>query len=104
MAQCPLEWAEKSQEWLKAIKEANTEKLQSAWCRVVEEAHYHNVKDRNALFDLLLHILDSGGNTFAKVIRIAALRRLHGIVSEVETIEFDEGLLNLPLSRRTSLS
>ena len=103
MAQCQLKWAEKSQEWLKAIKEANTEKLQSAWCRVVEDAHYQNIEDRNALFDLLLHILDSG-DTFARVIRVASLRRLHEIVSEVETVEFDEELLNLPLSRRTSLS
>ena len=103
MAQCQLKWAEKSQEWLKAIKETNTEELQSAWCRVVVEGHYHNVEDRNALFDLLLHILDSG-DTFAKVIRSASLRRLYGIVSEVETVEFDERLLNLPLSRRTSFS
>lgn len=103
MAQCQLKWAEKSQEWLKAIKEDNTEELQSAWCRVVEKAHYHNIEDRNALFDLLLHILDSG-DTFAKVIRVASLRRLHEIVSEVETVEFDEEMLNLPLSRRTSLS
>lgn len=103
MAHCRLKWAEKGQEWLKAIKEANTEKLQNAWCRVIVEAGYCDAKDRDALFDLLPHILESG-DTFAKAIRFAALRRLHGIVSEVEPVEFDEELLNLPLSQRTRMS
>jgi len=100
MVLCQLKWAEKGQEWLKAIKKSNTEELQRAWCRVVEEADYHGIKDRDALFNLLLQILASG-DTFTRAIRFAALRRLTRIVSEVETMEFDEEPLNLPLSRQS---
>jgi hypothetical protein len=103
MAQCRLKWEEKGQEWLKAIKEANTEELQHAWCRVIEEAGYCEAEDRDALFDSLLRILESG-DTFAKAIRFATLRRLRGIVSEVEPVEFDEESLNLPLSHRIRTS
>jgi hypothetical protein len=103
MAQCRLKWAENGQEWLKAIKEANTEELQSAWCRVLEKADYCDTKDRDALFDSLIHILESG-DTFAKPIRLAALRRLDEMVSLVEPVELDEKSLNLPLSRRTGTS
>jgi hypothetical protein len=103
MAQCRLKWAENGQKWLKAIKEANTEKLQTAWRRVLEEADYCNAKDRDALFDSLLHILESG-DAFAKPIRLAALRRLDEMVSLVEPVGLDEELLNLPLSRRTGTS
>jgi len=103
MARCQLKWGKNSQKWLNAIKKANTEELQRAWCRTIEEADYCDVKDRDALFDSLLHILESG-DTFAKAIRIATLRRLHGIVSEVEPVEFDEESLNLPLSHRVRTS
>ncbi len=99
MAQCKLKWAEKSEEWLEAIKEANKEKLQNAWCQVIKEADYCDVKDRYTLLDLLLHVLESG-DTFAETIRFAALQRLHEVVYEVELVGFDEELLNLPLSRR----
>lgn len=100
MAQCRLRWTEKREEWLEAIKEANTDKLRSAWCLVIKDAGYFEAKDRNALFNLLIHILESG-DTFAKPIRFAALRRLYEMVSEVEPIGFDEEPLNLPLTRRT---
>nr|QNO56063.1 hypothetical protein GIJIEOGM_00004 [Methanosarcinales archaeon ANME-1 ERB7] len=103
MAQCRLKWAENGQEWLKAIKEANIEELQNAWCLVLEKADYCDAKDRDALFDSLLHILESG-DTFAKPIRLAALRRLDEMVSLVEPVELDEKSLNLPLSRRTGTS
>jgi hypothetical protein len=103
MAQCRLKWAENDQEWLKAIKEANTAKLQSAWCRVLEKADYCNAKDQDALFDSLIHILESG-DAFAKPIRLAALRRLDEMVSVVEPVELDEKSLNLPLSQRTGTS
>jgi hypothetical protein len=103
MGQCRLKWAEKSEEWLKAIKETNTEELQCAWCRVIEEAGYCEAEDLDALFDLLLRILESR-DTFAKPIRLAALRRLREIISEVEQVEFDEELLNLPLSQRIRTS
>jgi hypothetical protein len=103
MAWCRLKWAKNGQEWLKAIKEANTEELQSAWRRVLEKADYCNAKDRDALFDSLLHILEYG-DAFAKPIRMAALRRLDEMVSMVEPVELDEKSLNLPLSRRTGTS
>jgi len=103
MAGCELKWAEKGEEWLEAIKEANTEELEHAWCRVIEEAGYCEDKDRSAFFDLILHILESR-DTFEKHVRIAALRRLHEIASEVEPIGFDEEQLNLPLSRRIRTS
>jgi len=99
MALCRLKWAEKGQEWLEAIKEANTEELQNAWCQVILKAGYCDTKDRDALFNLLLCILESG-DTFAKPIRLEALRRLDEMVSEVEPVGFDEEPLNLPLSRR----
>jgi hypothetical protein len=60
MAHCQLKWAKNGREWLKAIKKANTEKLQSAWRRVLEKADYCDAKDRDALFDSLHHILESG--------------------------------------------
>ena len=100
MAQCRLKWAENDREWLKAIKEANTEKLQSAWRQVLEKADYCDAKDQDALFDSLLLILESG-DTFAKAIRLAALRRLDEMVSLVEPVGLDEKSLNLPLSQRT---
>lgn len=103
MAQCQLKWAEKGQEWLEAIKETNTEEVQRAWCRVIEKAGYNEAEDLDALFNLLLHILESR-DTFARPIRFAALRRLYEIVSEIEPAEFDEKSLNLPLSRRGTTS
>jgi hypothetical protein len=103
MVQCRLKWAENDREWLKAIKEANTEKLQSAWCQVLEIADYCDAKDRDALFDSLLHILESG-DAFAKPIRLAALRRLDEMVSLVEPVGLDEKSLNLPLSLRIGTS
>ena len=103
MAQCQLKWAENGQEWLEAIKETNTEEVQRAWCRVIEEAGYNEAEDLDALFNLLLHILESR-DTFARPVRFAALRRLYEIVSEIEPAEFDEKSLNLPLSRRGTTS
>ncbi|HDL60333.1 MAG TPA: hypothetical protein ENH14_02635 [candidate division WOR-3 bacterium] len=103
MAQCQLKWAENGQEWLEAIKETNTEEVQRAWCRVIEEAGYNEAEDLDALFNLLLHILESR-DTFARPVRFAALRRLYEIVSEIEPVEFDEESLNLPLSRRGTTS
>lgn len=102
IAYCQLKWAEKCEEWLQAIKETNTKEPQSAWCQVIEEAGYYKATDRNALFNLLLRILESG-DTFAKPIRFAALRRLDKMVSEVEPVGFDEEQLNLPLSRRAKV-
>ena len=99
MAHYRLKWEEKCEEWIEVIEEANTEELQSAWCQVIKEAGYCEAKDRDALFNLLLHILESG-DTFAKPIRFAALRRLDAMVTEVEPVGFKEKLLNLPLSRR----
>jgi len=105
MACCRLKWAEKSEEFFEAIKEANKKKLQDAWRQVIEGAGYCEDKDRVALFNLLLRILESG-NAFAKPIRLAALKRLYEMVSEIEPVGFDEEPLNLPLSRRarTNLS
>jgi len=99
MAHCRLKWEEKYEEWIEVIEEANTEELQSAWHQVIEKAGYCEAKDRDALCNLLLHILESG-DTFAKPIRFAALRRLDEMVTEVEPVGFDEEALNLPLSRR----
>ncbi len=103
MAQCRLKWAEKAEEWLEVIKEANTEELQNAWCQVIREADCCDVKDQDTFFDLLLHILESG-DTFARTIRFAALRRINVMISNVEPIGFDEEPLNLPLSRRVRTS
>ncbi|KAF5419643.1 MAG: hypothetical protein C5S49_00355 [Candidatus Methanogaster sp.] len=58
MAHCRLKWEEKCEGWIEVIKEANTEELQSAWCQVIEEAGYCAAKDRDALFNSLLHILE----------------------------------------------
>jgi hypothetical protein len=93
------EWAKRGREWLEAIKNANTEKLQHAWCQVIEDASYYDVDDRDALFNLLLNILESG-DTFTKRVRFAALQRLDEIVPDVEPMGFNEEALNLPLSRR----
>jgi hypothetical protein len=99
MAHCRLKWEEKCEEWIEVIEEANTEELQSAWRQVIKEAGYCEAKDQDALCNLLLHILESG-DTFAKPIRFAALRRLDEMVTEVEPVGFDEEALNLPLSQR----
>ena len=96
MSYCRLKWAEKCEEWLGAIKEAKTEELQNAWSEVIERASYCEEKDRNALFNLLPRILESG-NSFAKPILSAALRRLYEITPEMEPVGFDEKSLNLPL-------
>jgi hypothetical protein len=102
MAYCRLKWAEKCEEWLEAIKAAKTEELQNVWSGVIERASYCEDKDRNALFNLLLRILESG-NSFAKPIRLAALQQLYEIVSEMEPVGFDEESLNLPLPRRARI-
>ncbi len=99
MAFCRLNWVKNREEWLKAIKAADTEKLQKTWCTVIENAGYNEREDREAFFSILLNILESGTN-FAKPIRIAAFNRLYGMVSEIEPVGFDEEKLNLPLSRR----
>ena len=103
MAHCRLKWEEKYEEWIEVIEGVNTEELQSAWRQVIKEAGYCEDKDRDALCNLLLHILESG-DTFAKPIRFAALRRLDEMVTEVEPVGFDEEALNLPLSRRVRTS
>ena len=103
MAHCRLKWEEKYEEWIEVIEEVNTEELQSAWRQVIKEAGYCEAKDRDALCNLLLHILESG-DTFAKPIRFAALRRLDEMITEVEPAGFDEEALNLPLSRRVRTS
>jgi hypothetical protein len=103
MANCRLKWAELSKELIEGIKEASTNGFQNIWCRVIGEADYCDVKDRDALFELLLHILESE-DTFAETIRFAALQRINDMVSDVEPIGFDEEPLNLPLSRRVRTS
>jgi hypothetical protein len=104
MALCDLKWSENSDKWLTAIKEtANIEELQSAWSRVIEESGYCDTNDRDAFFKLLLQILEPG-EPFTKSVRVAALRRLHEIIFEVEPQEFDERALNLPLSQRINPS
>ncbi len=102
MVYCQLKWAEKGREWLEAIKKADTEELQYAWCQVIEETDYCDIKDRDTLFELLLQILEDG-EAFAKPIRTATLRRLHNIVREVEPVGFEEKPLNLPLPQRGSI-
>jgi len=99
MAFCRLNWEKNREEWFKAIKAADTEKLQKTWCKVIENAGYNEREDRDAFFNILLNILESGTN-FAEPIRIAAFHRLYGMVSEIEPVGFDEEKLNLPLSRR----
>ena len=103
LSQCRLKWGEKSDECFEAIKEASTKELQDSWCKVIRNADYCDVKDRDSLFDLVLHILESG-DTFARTIRFAALQRINELVSNVEPIGFDEEPLNLPLSRRAITS
>lgn len=99
MAQCRLKWAKRDEEWLEAIKRTYTEELQCAWGKVIKEAGYGSTKDRDALFNLLLRILGSR-DSFPKSVHTAAFKRVHEIVYEVKALEFDEALLNLPLSRR----
>lgn len=102
MASCRLKWAEKAQEWFEAIGKADTDELQYGWCRVIEGAYYYEIKDRDALFEILLQILESG-EAFTKRIRTAALQRLHSIIREVEPIGFEEKPLNLPLAQRAKI-
>jgi len=95
---CKLKWSEHTEELLAAIRGADTEELQVAWCAVISSSHYATDKDREAFYDILLHILDPQ-NDFADPIKSAAFRRLTMIVYEIEVTEFDEASLGLPLSR-----
>ncbi len=92
-----LKWAEMHQEWLDEIKHANTEELQNAWCKVIIEGGYYNDDDRNSLYKFLLNILEAR-DMFLKNIQSAVLQRLEKIAIEIEPLEFDENILNLPLS------
>ena len=95
---CKLKWSEHTEELLAAIRGADTEELQVAWCAVISSSHYATDKDREAFYDILLHILDPQ-NDLADPIKSAAFRRLTMIVYEIEVTEFDEASLGLPLSR-----
>lgn len=95
---CKLRWSDHTEELLAAIRGADTEEFQIAWCAVIGSSHYATDKDREALYKLLLHILDPQ-NDFAEPIQSAAFRRLTMIVYEIEVTEFDEASLGLLLPR-----
>jgi len=99
MAQCKLKWSDKCKEWFEAIKDADNEEFGRAWGKVIREAGYYKIKDRDVLLKLLLRILE-GGVAFPEAIHSAALQRLGEIVTETDPSGIDEEALNLPLSRR----
>lgn len=99
MAFCRLSWAAEGVTWLKAIAEANSEETLNAWCAVIEHGDCETTRDTKALYDALLQILESP-EVFCKAIRQAALRRLHRIIQDVETLDLDEAALNLPMPSR----
>ena len=99
MSYCRLRWEKKCNEYLKDIKESNKDESLNAWNRVILRADFIELEDRDALLNLLLHILESR-DIYPKNIQLVALHRLNLIVSEIPE-KFDEEMLNLPLSQRT---
>jgi hypothetical protein len=103
MANYKLPWAKRKNEWYTAIKKANSEEDQQAWCKVIKSASYDKQKDKQALFDLILQILENE-EQFTKPIRFAAIQRLSELIGEIEETTIDETMLNLPLPKRIKLS
>ncbi len=100
MAWCRVAWAKKHEELLQAIKEAKTDELLTAWVSVIRRAGYTGTKDRDALVNMLVQIVESE-SAFPVRIRVEASRRLYEVVSKAEPIGFDEKKLNLPLPSKS---
>ena len=99
MSACTLRWSKYRKEWLEAIKSCDSEESENAWRRVIHSGGCSGTRNYKALYDLLIQILDLGDDC-AKSIRSAAFNRLNEIIYQVESQEFDEASLGLPLSRR----
>lgn len=100
MARTKLNWVERSEEWLEAIKDAEPGLIQNAWIELIQYAGFRRKKDVRAFRNSLMHILESH-DAFSENIRIAALKRLHDLVQEVQPrVSFEEAPLNLPLPKK----
>lgn len=103
MSLCRLRWAKSNVHVIKAIKETDNMRLKKAWAQVIKRAGYYDSLDRDALLNLLVHILESS-DIFQRSLKAAARQRLYEIGHEAQPAEFDEESLNLPLSRRTQVT
>jgi len=102
MSLCSLQWSKMWKKWLNDIKNSDSVELQNSWFEVINRARYADADEKNALLKFLLTIIESK-TKFSHKIKDAALMRLQKIVSTSETLDFDEELLNLPLSKRPKM-
>ena len=102
MSCCLLKWSINHDEWLQAIKGADTEKLKEAWAEVILKAGCYEEQDRKALLDIIIKLLESSEQfdwNFGEDILNSSIKRLETLSENVPT-EIDEASLNLPLAQR----
>jgi hypothetical protein len=100
LANVSLNWQRIKEEFLNEVKGEPDNKMD--WCAIIENTGYQfgNEKNRTALLELLLSILESH-DSFSADIKKAAVKRMYEIVSDIGPAQFNEAPLSLPLSRLT---
>jgi hypothetical protein len=103
MSYCILKWHANSEKFTQALKVAESEEVQNAWCSVIKRAGCRGQKDGEALLNFLINMLESG-KTFPMSITMASFERLYELAFDSEPIGFDEKSLNLPLPSQPEIN
>jgi hypothetical protein len=99
---CRLQWTKRQNSFFAAIKQEHAEEAQRAWVLVIGAARFSGRRERDALSQFLMDLLN-GAEDLPRMIVEAAFSRLVVVANELEPTEFSERPLNLPLPQRSRL-